>query len=217
VLPLHRHDHARLRGAYPPRASRSRWAVATAFIDLEHMVVLPDKANAVGALLGVATASFRELGYLDALLGGAIGFGSIWAINRLYKLLRGRTGMASGDGVLLGVIGCWFGWKGALFSLMAGSVQGVFFLILVRLFGGKHEVPDAVLAEHDEILKEIEALPEAEREQAMQEWREADELAGVGDGMQQALAFGPFLALAGLELLLFSPWIHDLVFLWQLD
>lgn len=193
--------------------------VATAFIDLEHMVVLPDPANAAGAVLGIATASLRDLAWLDALLGGVIGFGSIWLINRLYKLLRGRTGMASGDGVLLGVLGCWFGWQGALFGLMAGAVQGTFFLILARIFGGANpEEPEAVRIEREEILREIDALPEEEREQAMEEWRKVDELAdGVGEGWQQALAFGPFLALAGLELLLFSPWIHDLVFLWQVD
>jgi leader peptidase (prepilin peptidase)/N-methyltransferase len=193
--------------------------VATAFIDLEHMVVLPDPVNIAGAVLGVTTASLRDLAWLDALIGGVVGFGSIWGINRLYKLLRGKTGMASGDAVLLGVLGCWFGWQGALFGLMAGAVQGTLFLVVARLFGkSEHAEPEAVRAEREEILREIEALPEAEREKAMEEWREVDELAdGVGEGWQQALAFGPFLALAGLELLLFSPWIHDLVFLWQVD
>jgi leader peptidase (prepilin peptidase)/N-methyltransferase len=191
--------------------------VATAFIDLEHMVVLPDKANFVLAVLGVATSSLRGLGWLDAVIGAAVGFGSVMLINGLYKLVRGRTGMASGDAVLLGVVGAWFGWQGALFGLMAGAVQGVIVIILVRLFGGAISEPEAVRKEREEILAEIEKLPDDEREEALEAWRKEDELAdATGEGMQAALAFGPFIALAGLELLLFRNFLEDVVFLWQL-
>lgn len=191
--------------------------VATAFIDLEHMVVLPDKANFAGAVLGVATCSLRGLSWLDGLIGAAVGAGIVFAINGLYRMLRGRTGMASGDAVLLGVVGAWFGWRGALFGLMAGAVQGVIAVVLVRLFGGAVSEPDAVKREREEILAEIEKLDPEEREQALEEWRKEDELAdATGEGMQAALAFGPFIALSGLELLLFGKFLEDVVFLWQL-
>jgi leader peptidase (prepilin peptidase)/N-methyltransferase len=125
--------------------------------------------------------------------------------------------MASGDAVLLGVVGAWFGWQGALFGLMAGAVQGVIVIILVRLFGGAISEPEAVRKEREEILAEIEKLPDDEREEALEAWRKEDELAdATGEGMQAALAFGPFIALAGLELLLFRNFLEDVVFLWQL-
>jgi leader peptidase (prepilin peptidase)/N-methyltransferase len=191
--------------------------VATAFIDLEHMVVLPDKANFALAVIGIATASLRRLTWVDALIGIAVGAGSVLLINGVYKLIRGRTGMASGDAVLLGVVGAWFGWQGALFGLMAGAVQGVVAIILVRLLGGSVSEPEAIRKEREEILAEIEKLPEEEREEAMRAWREEDELAdATADGQHAALAFGPFIALAGLELVLFRNFLEDVVFLWQL-
>ena len=191
--------------------------IATAFIDLEHMVVLPDKANFVGAVLGVATCSLRGLSWVDGLVGAGVGLGVVLGINGFYKLVRGRTGMASGDAVLLGVVGAWFGWQGALFGLMAGAVQGVIAIVLVRLFGGAVSEPEAVKREREEILAEIEKLDPEERELALEEWRKEDELADApGEGMQAALAFGPFIALAGLELLLFGKFLEDVVFLWQL-
>jgi len=191
--------------------------VATAFIDLEHLLILPDMANASLALLGVATASFRGLDYRASFVGALVGFGVVSGIDRAYRALRGRSGMASGDAVLLGVLGAWFGWQGALFAIMAGAVQGTIALVVVRAFGLSFGEPESVKAERAAILAEIEALPEAEREAAMAAWREEDELADApGEGGQAVLAFGPFLALAGLELLLFYGPLSDAVFLWQL-
>ncbi len=219
VLPLPQADTSAARAGvlYLSSLALALGLVATAFIDLEHMVVLPDRANLVGGVLGVATASLRGFTWVDGLLGAAVGFGVVFAIDRAYRLVRGRTGMASGDAVLLAVVGAWFGWQGALFGLMAGAIQGVVAIILFRLLGGTSTEPEAVRAERAAILKEIEELPEEEREAALEEWRREDELAdATGEGMQGALAFGPFIALAGIELLLFRPFVEDLVFLWQL-
>ncbi len=189
--------------------------VATAFIDLEHMEILPDRANFVGAALGIATMSLRGGSWLDGLLGVGAGLAVGGAINGLYKLLRGRSGFATGDTVLLAVLGAWFGWQGALFGLLAGAIQGSVIILLVRVFGGKLEEPTSVTEEREKILAEIEKLPKEEREAAMKEWREEDELADApGEGMQAALPFGPFIALAGLELLLFGSALEDLFYLW---
>jgi leader peptidase (prepilin peptidase)/N-methyltransferase len=189
--------------------------VATVFIDLEHLSVLPDKANAALAVLGLATASLRESSFVDGLIGVAVGLGAGLAINGIYKLLRGRPGFASGDSVLLGVVGAWFGWPGALFALLGGAVQGTVLLILFWALGGKVKEPASVAEERAAILKEIEELPEDEREEAMQQWKDEDEAAEApGEGMLAALPFGPFIGLAGLELLLFGNTLRDAFFLW---
>lgn len=190
--------------------------VATVFIDMEHLSVLPDKANAALALLGIATATLRDSTWVDAVIGGLVGLGVGFAINGLYKLLRGRSGFASGDSILLGVVGCWFGWYGALFALLGGAVQGVVLLIVFWVLGGKVKEPEAVTKEREEILKEIEALPEDEREEAMKEWKEQDEIADApGEGMLAALPFGPFIGLAALELLLFGDTMGAAFELWM--
>ena len=49
-----------------------------------------------------------------------------------------------------------------------------------------------------------------EREEALREWRADDELAdNPGEGMQAPLPFGPFIAIAGLELVLFMPTLKE--------
>jgi leader peptidase (prepilin peptidase) / N-methyltransferase len=208
---------ARAGAIYASSLALALGLVATAFIDLEHMLVLPDPANYAGAALGIATASLRDLGFIDAIIGAAVGYGVVFTIDRIYRWTRGRPGMGSGDGMILMVTGAWFGWQGALFGLAAGAVQGVAIFVLVHLFGGSLEEPAAVREEREAILAEIEALPPEERQQALEEWRAEDELADrENEGMQSALAFGPFLALATLELLLFAPFLRDVVFLWQL-
>ncbi|MFO0552633.1 MAG: prepilin peptidase [Polyangiaceae bacterium] len=215
TLPLHQTTLAKGVAIWLAGLALALGLVATAFVDMEHLTILPDKVNIAAAILGIATTSFRGLVWYDGLVGGFVGLGIGWGINSVYKMLRGRTGFASGDTVLLGVLGAWFGWRGALFGLLAGSIQGSVVLILVRIFGAKVEEPEEVRKEREEILAEIEKLPESQREAALEEWRKEDELAdGGGEGMQAPVPFGPFIALAGIELLLFSGPLGDLYYLW---
>src|SRR5262245_9699927 len=93
--------------------------VAVAFIDLEHMFV-PDSIAYGGAILGIATASFREMTFLQALIGAAVGFVVIWLpFVVIYPKIRGKVGMGLGDAKLLMLAGAWFGWAGAVFVLCA--------------------------------------------------------------------------------------------------
>lgn len=188
--------------------------VAAAFIDLEHMYV-PDTVTFGGAVLGVATCSFREMSFTEALLGAAVGFLVVWIpFDVLYRLIRGRVGMAMGDAKLVMVAGAWFGWAGALFVLCAGALQGTIVALVTLLVRGKIEEPEAVQREREEIRAELAAMSPEEREQAEKELAEdplfADEPAdGIG---QSRMAFGPLLVLAILECLIFG---RDLSGLWQ--
>jgi leader peptidase (prepilin peptidase)/N-methyltransferase len=178
--------------------------VAAAFIDLEHMY-LPDPVTLGGAALGLATASFREMSYVDSLIGAAVGFGVVWLpFMVIYPRLRGgKVGMGLGDAKLMMLAGAWFGWGGALFVMGAGALQGTVAALAMLLFRGKIDEPEAVTREREEARKEIEALPPEERAAAEKELAEDPLAEEAGEGIGQArMAFGPFLVLATIECLL---------------
>jgi leader peptidase (prepilin peptidase) / N-methyltransferase len=181
---------------------------AAAFIDLEHMY-LPDAITIGGAVLGVATASFRGMRLYEALIGAAVGFTIIWLpFTVIYPRIRGKAGMGLGDAKLLMLAGAWFGWSGALFVLGAGAVQGTVAALLMLLFRGKIEEPEAVTREREEIRAELAAMSPEARAEAEKELAEDPLAEEAGEGLGQArMAFGPFLVLATIECLLVG---HDL-------
>jgi leader peptidase (prepilin peptidase)/N-methyltransferase len=183
--------------------------VAAAFIDLEHMY-LPDAITIGGAVLGLATASFRSMRFVDALIGAAVGFVIIWLpFVVIYPRLRGRAGMGQGDARLVMLAGAWFGWQGTLFVLGAGAIQGTLVAVPLLLFKGRIEEPEAVKQEREEMKRELETMSPEERAEAEKELAEDPLAEEAGPGLGQArMAFGPFLVLATIECLLFGrEWI----------
>ncbi len=177
--------------------------VAAAFIDLEH-VYIPAPIPLVGTLLGVATSSLRALGFADTALGAAIGFLSVWLpFDFLYRKLRGRTGMALGDAMLVMMAGAWFGWRGAVFALAAGSVHGVVAAGIVLAVKGSLDDSEAVQREREAVLAELEKMTPEERQEATEALDPI--LDDPGTGLGARLPFGPFLAMAMLEYLYFGP------------
>jgi leader peptidase (prepilin peptidase)/N-methyltransferase len=180
--------------------------IAAAFIDLEHML-LPDSITLGGTVVGIVSAPLRpDVGLLDALIGGAVGFAIVWLpFIVLYALVRGYPGMGLGDAKLTLLAGVWFGWPGALFVLLAGAVQGTLVAIAVYLAQGKIEEPEAVRLEREEILAEIEAA-EGEERRLLEEELAKDPIGRAPEsGLGKArLPFGPFLALGAIEFLLFG-------------
>ncbi len=191
--------------------------LAATFIDLEHMFI-PDSITIGGAVLGVATASLRSMGFVDALVGAAVGFGIVWLpCMVLYSWIRGREGMGLGDAKLVMLAGAWFGWEGALIVLGAGAMQGTIVTIALLLVQGRIEEPEAVRRERAEYLEDLAAMSPEDRAAAEKE-NALDLVAHPPDGRFRttAIAFGPFLALATLECLLFgrdllalySAWVY---------
>jgi leader peptidase (prepilin peptidase) / N-methyltransferase len=187
--------------------------LAASMIDLEHMYI-PSGITLGGTLLGIATATFRPpLTWKETALGAGIGFLMVFIpFDFLYRKIRGRTGMAMGDAMLVMMAGAWFGWQGALFALMAGAVQGTVAAIVILLVKGKIEDPEAVQKERDEILKELAALPEKERAELEKELLEDPIFQESEGGMGARIAFGPFLALAMMEYLFVGQSLVEQIF-----
>ncbi|MCU0691241.1 MAG: prepilin peptidase [Polyangiaceae bacterium] len=182
--------------------------IAVAFIDLEHMYI-PDSISYGATVLGLATFSLRPpLSFADAALSAVGGCGVVWLIFGVaYRAFRGLTGMGLGDAKLLMAAGAWFGWRGALFVLLAGSVQGTIAAVAMLAAGGKIEVPQAVQREREELLREVAAIEDPrDRARAEEELGQDPVFEPGGGGLGRArIAFGPFLALSIIEYLLVGP------------
>ena len=189
-----------------------------AFIDLEHMYI-PDAISIGAAVVGVGTFSLRPpMTVWESAAAGATGFMVVWLLfGVLYRWVRGRTGMGLGDAKLLMVAGAWFGWKGMLFALMAGAVQGTLAAGLVLMIRGRIEEPAAVRQEREELLAEVASIEDPEeRARAEEELGKDPIFEPEGGGVAGArMAFGPFLVLAIIEYLLVGPVLFERYFTWM--
>lgn len=100
--------------ALAPALAASFVLMALAAIDWTHRL-LPDLL--VLPLLGAGL--LVNLGGLfapwgDAVAGAALGYGGLWALSSLYRLLAGHPGIGAGDVKLLAALGAWLGWKALL-------------------------------------------------------------------------------------------------------
>ena len=117
--------------------------VAAAFVDLD-TTLLPDQLTLplIGLGLLAAWQSWIPVSLADATLGALFGYFSLWAIARLYKLLRGAEGMAEGDFKLLAGLGALLGWQAlpsvVLLSSAVGAAVGIY---LIAARGHQREVP----------------------------------------------------------------------------
>jgi leader peptidase (prepilin peptidase)/N-methyltransferase len=192
--------------------------LAAIFIDLEFML-LPDEITLGGAVLGVVTAPIRHLPWSLSLLGAAIGFAVVFVpFDLVYRWIRGHPGMGLGDAKLVMLAGAWFGWQGALFTLLAAAIQGTLVALAVFVAKGRIDEPPAVVTERQEMLAALETL-EGDARRELEEELAKDPLATApGQGLGKArLAFGPFLALSTIEFLFFGDALLEayLAFVWN--
>jgi leader peptidase (prepilin peptidase)/N-methyltransferase len=169
------------------------------FIDLDHML-LPDPLTLGGAALGVVSAGLRGVPYSTSLIGAAFGFGAVWLLFvEGYRRIRGQPGMGLGDAKLLMLSGAWFGWVGALFVVLLGSVLGTLTALVLYTARGKLEEPESVVRERAELEAELEKLSGEERAEVEAELARDPLFRAPRSGLAHArIAFGPFLAVATL-------------------
>jgi leader peptidase (prepilin peptidase)/N-methyltransferase len=112
-------------------------------IDLEHHL-LPNVLTLPGIVVGWALSFAIEPGWVDSLVGIAVGGGVLWVIAETYYRIRGEEGLGMGDVKMLAMIGAFIGWKLTIVTLMmasfSGSILGLF-LIATRRGGMKYALP----------------------------------------------------------------------------
>jgi leader peptidase (prepilin peptidase)/N-methyltransferase len=115
------------------------------FVDFEHLII-PDRVSlggiVAGVLLSAAVPSLHgATTVVDALrasaLGAAVGWGSLWAVGVIGKLMFRKEAMGFGDVKLLGAIGAFAGWQGVLFTIVGSSLFGSLVGVTLVLTGRK--------------------------------------------------------------------------------
>jgi len=175
--------------------------VIETFVDLDTFEI-PDFVSIGGFLLGLAASAAVPSLHLEGMSGVALidGFrafvvalegalmasGLILWIALLAELILRKEAMGFGDVKLMGAIGAFCGWEGAVFALFGGAVLGTVAVLLgfawnrIRGHSSTDESPP------DEASGEAEAMP----------------------GASVRVPFGPALgAGALLYLLFFEPWV----------
>ena len=104
--------------------------LAIFFIDLKHFII-PDILNYGIISIAILKNFLPNLNLTFtqdiklSILGGIIGYLSIWLIIYLYKTLKKTEGMGLGDAKLMAGIGLLFGWQSIPFVLFVAAVLGL--------------------------------------------------------------------------------------------
>ena len=104
------------------------------FIDLENFII-PDSLNfSVMAIALIKnflpnfnTSFIHEIN--QSIIGGMVGYLSIWLIIYLYKVIKKIEGMGMGDAKLMAGIGLLFGWQSVPFVLFVSAILGLIFVL----------------------------------------------------------------------------------------
>ena len=106
--------------------------ILATFVDLEHMII-PDRCSIGGMILGVlcslavpslhGQATVLRSGVHSAI-GLAVGFGSLWLVGWVGKLIFKKDAMGFGDVKLMGAIGAFLGAPAVLFTIMLSAMLG---------------------------------------------------------------------------------------------
>ena len=100
--------------------------------------IIPDQFTLGGAAAGLLLAPFAGGPDLaDAALGAAIGFGLLWLIAALGRIVFGKDAMGGGDVKMMAMAGAFLGPAGVVLTLFAGALIGSIIFGPVSLRTGK--------------------------------------------------------------------------------
>jgi leader peptidase (prepilin peptidase)/N-methyltransferase len=116
--------------------------IALTFIDLDTQL-LPDDITLPLLWLGLAfNLSGTFVPITEAVVGAMLGYGILWTIFWIFKLVTGKEGMGYGDFKLLAALGAWFGWKQIpSIILLASAVGATVGILLIVSRQHRREAP----------------------------------------------------------------------------
>jgi leader peptidase (prepilin peptidase)/N-methyltransferase len=98
--------------------------IAVTFIDIDEQM-LPDDITLLGLWVGLLISTQHVfVSPVEAILGAAAGYLTLWLIYWVFKLCTGKEGMGYGDFKLLACVGAWLGFKVLPLVILIASLTG---------------------------------------------------------------------------------------------
>lgn len=115
----------------------SWYLVAMTMIDYD-TYLLPDSLTLQLMWIGLIAALFPVFADLhSAVLGAALGYGILWTIYQVFRLITGKEGMGFGDFKLLAAIGALLGWQVLPTVILLSSLVGAIVGLSLIAFSGR--------------------------------------------------------------------------------
>jgi leader peptidase (prepilin peptidase)/N-methyltransferase len=93
-------------------------------IDWRHKII-PDELNYGGLLLGLGLSLVGgAAGFVQALLGAAVGWTLLWLVRVIGGWLLKQEAMGWGDIKMMAMVGAFVGWKNVLLTVFVGALAG---------------------------------------------------------------------------------------------
>lgn len=104
--------------------------------------IIPDEFTLGGLVIGLLLALAEGMPALGtALLGAAVGFGTLWLVGWAGTALFKKEAMGGGDIKMMAMVGAFTGWPGVLLTIFLGAVIAVLIFIPILLFRRDKLVP----------------------------------------------------------------------------
>lgn len=101
--------------------------------DARHYLI-PDEFTWGGLGLGLALSLVGGWqGFLQAVIGAAVGFGLLYAVGVAGRWLFKEEAMGGGDIKMMAMVGSFVGWKGVLLTIFAGALLGTLIFVPLSL------------------------------------------------------------------------------------
>ena len=76
-----------------------------------------------------------------AVLGAAVGFGTLWLVGYVGTVIARKEAMGGGDIKMMAMVGAFLGWQGILLTIFLGALIGTLVFVPITLFKRDELVP----------------------------------------------------------------------------
>ncbi|MCD6385495.1 prepilin peptidase [Candidatus Sumerlaeota bacterium] len=201
--------------------------IIATFTDFDHWII-PDSISIGGFFLALLVAlvvpsfykgliitragpfsGFYFASFLNALVGGAVGFGLLYIIGVIGSWVFQKEAMGGGDIKLFALVGALLGWKNTLLVIALSSFIGAtvgLILILVEHIAFKNKRRTLQV---DDSEPSTRTQPNADELSHLNEILAKLDKAHKGVSLSRAIPFGPYIAIASIIVILWHTEITN--------
>ncbi|MBN1549755.1 prepilin peptidase [Candidatus Babeliales bacterium] len=116
--------------------------IVTLRTDLETMLISRFMTLTLVPLgFGLSLLGYLPISWYESLTGSVLGYGILWTVAKLFKVVTSKDGLGEGDMELMALIGAFLGPLGCWITLLVGSLFGSIVGLMIQLITHRRLIP----------------------------------------------------------------------------